>query len=64
MDEDFKKVQEQFKDLDMASLIGGPLRAASEAEMMLASATAEFLREPSGVKKNTNKNAKVSENNQ
>lgn len=64
MDEDFKEVQEKFQGLDMKTVIGDPLRAASEAEMMLASATAEFLREPSGVKKNTNKNAKVSENNQ
>lgn len=43
MDEDFKEVQEQFQGLDMESLIEGPLCAASEAQTMLAPATAEFI---------------------
>lgn len=45
MDEDFKEVQEKFEGLDMKTVIEGPLRAASEAETMLASATTEFIDE-------------------
>lgn len=48
----------------MKSLIGNPLRAASEAEMMPASATAKFLQEQTDVKMNTKKSAKESENTQ
>lgn len=43
MDVDFKEVQEQFTGLDMASLIGDPLRAACEAETMLTPPTAELI---------------------
>ena len=34
---------DQFSGLDMSALIGGPLKAACEAQMMLASSTAEFI---------------------
>lgn len=43
MDEDFKEVQEKFQGLDMKTVIGDPLRAARDAEMMLASATTDFI---------------------
>lgn len=36
-------VQNQFTSLDMASLIGGPLKAAYEAQSMLAVSTANFI---------------------
>lgn len=37
------KMADQFSGLDMASLIGGPLKAACEAQMMLASSTSDFI---------------------
>ena len=37
------KIGNQFSGLDMHELIGGPLRAAYEAQAMLEKATAEFL---------------------
>ena len=36
-------VEEQFKGLSMSSLIGGPLKAACDAQMELAKSTAEFI---------------------
>lgn len=58
MDEDFKEVQEQFQGLDMESLIEGPLCAASEAQTMLAPATAEFIEKVglASENRNTSKN--------
>lgn len=38
------KMEEQFRGLPMADLIGGPLQAACEAQMRLAEATADFIR--------------------
>lgn len=37
------KMQEQFKGLPMADLIGGPLQAACDAQTQLARATADFI---------------------
>ncbi|MCF8382043.1 MAG: DUF2589 domain-containing protein [Chlorobium sp.] len=37
-------MEDQFKGLPMADLIGGPLQAACEAQMRLAEATADFIR--------------------
>ena len=37
------KMAEQFQGLPMDSLIGGPLRAAAQAQIMLARSTAEFI---------------------
>lgn len=37
------KMSDQFSGLDMASLIGGPLRAACNAQIMMASATTQFI---------------------
>lgn len=34
---------EQFKDLDKRLLIGGPLKAACEAQVLLSKATADFI---------------------
>ncbi len=36
-------MQDQFSGLDMANLIGGPLKAACDAQMMMAAATAKFI---------------------
>ena len=36
-------ISKQFKDLDINLLIGGPLKAAAEAQVMLSDATADFL---------------------
>ena len=36
-------IGEQFKGLDMKNLIGGPLTAAAESNLMLARTTAEFI---------------------
>ncbi|MGN0406839.1 MAG: DUF2589 domain-containing protein [Bacteroides sp.] len=36
-------IKDQFGGLDMSSLIGGPLKAACEAQMMLAASTADFI---------------------
>ena len=35
---------DQFKGLPMADLIGGPLMAASDAQVKLANATADFIK--------------------
>lgn len=43
MGDELVKVKDQFSGLDMASLIGGPLKAACDAQTMLASATAKFI---------------------
>lgn len=45
MGDDLVKVGDQFGGLDMASLIGGPLRAACDAQTMLASSTTSFIRD-------------------
>lgn len=37
------KMSDQFSGLDMASLIGGPLQAACNAQIMMASATTKFI---------------------
>lgn len=37
------RMQDQFSGLDMANLIGGPLKAACDAHMMMAAATAKFI---------------------
>lgn len=34
---------DQFRGLDMSALIGGPLKAACDAQIMLASSTADFI---------------------
>jgi len=34
---------DQFRGLDMSALIGGPLKAACDAQVMLAASTAEFI---------------------
>lgn len=36
-------MQNQFSGLDMANLIGGPLKAACDAQVMLAAATEKFI---------------------
>ncbi len=36
-------IADQFKGLDMGSLIGGPLTAAADASIMLADSTADFI---------------------
>ena len=38
-----EKMSEQFGGLDMGSLIGGPLKAACDAQTMLARATSDFI---------------------
>lgn len=43
MADDLVKMGDQFSGLDMTSLIGGPLRAACDAQTMLASSTARFI---------------------
>lgn len=43
MADDLVKMGDQFSGLDMSSLIGGPLKAACDAQTMLASATANFI---------------------
>lgn len=43
MADELVKMGDQFGGLDMASLIGGPLRAACDAQAMLASSTANFI---------------------
>ena len=43
MADELVKMADQFSGLDMSALIGGPLKAACEAQMMLASSTAEFI---------------------
>lgn len=40
-----KNIAEQFTGLDMETLIGGPLAAASAAQQQLATSTSEFLEE-------------------
>lgn len=36
-------MQDQFSGLDMGALIGGPLKAACDAQVMLAKATSDFI---------------------
>ncbi|MDO5432592.1 DUF2589 domain-containing protein [Eubacterium sp.] len=43
MPEGLVSMQDQFSGLDMAALIGGPLKAACDAQMMLANSTAKFI---------------------
>lgn len=43
MAENLTNMADQFSGLDMSVLIGGPLKAACEAQMMLASSTADFI---------------------
>ena len=43
MAEELMNMADQFSGLDMVSLIGGPLKAACEAQMMLAASTADFI---------------------
>lgn len=45
MAEELIKMADQFAGLDMAALIGGPLKAACNAQMMLAASTADFIEE-------------------
>lgn len=40
---DLVNMSDQFGGLDMANLIGGPLKAACDAQSMMASATAKFI---------------------
>lgn len=42
---DLVNMSDQFGGLDMASLIGGPLKAACDAQSMMASATAKFIQD-------------------
>lgn len=42
-DEGLVNIANQFSGLDMASLIGGPLQAACNAQMMLAKSTMDFI---------------------
>ncbi|MCF5950666.1 DUF2589 domain-containing protein, partial [Xanthomonas perforans] len=41
---DIVNMSDQFKGLPMADLIGAPLRAACDAQVMLARATADFIK--------------------
>lgn len=52
-------VVNQFKGLDMHSLIAGPLLAASEAQAMLAASTANFINEVGLEKSDDGKSAQV-----
>lgn len=38
-----EKMSDQFGGLDMSSLIGGPLKATCDAQVMLAKSTADFI---------------------
>lgn len=49
---DLVKMSDQFGGLDMANLIGGPLKAACDAQSMMASATAQFIEDVGIVKEN------------
>lgn len=42
---DLVNMSDQFGGLDMASLIGGPLKAACDVQSMMASATAKFIQD-------------------
>lgn len=37
------KMQDQFSGLDMGALIGGSLKAACDAQIMMAKATSDFI---------------------
>jgi len=39
------KISDQFQGLPMESLIGGPLKAACDAQVLLAKASADFIRD-------------------
>lgn len=43
MADELVNISNQFSGLDMAALVGGPLKAACEAQMMLAKSTADFI---------------------
>ncbi len=43
MGDELVKMGDQFKGLPMADLIGGPLRAACDAQLSLAKATADYI---------------------
>lgn len=40
-----EEIKNQFNGLDMASLIGGPLKAVCDAQMMMAASTVNFINE-------------------
>lgn len=43
MADELVSIKDQFSGLDMSALVGGPLKAACEAQMMLAASTADFI---------------------
>lgn len=43
MADELVKMQDQFSGLDMGALIGGPLKAACDAQIMMAKATSDFI---------------------
>lgn len=43
MAEGLVSMQDQFSGLDMGALIGGPLKAACDAQIMMAKATSDFI---------------------
>lgn len=43
MAEELVSMQDQFSGLDMGALIGGPLKAACDAQVLLAKATSDFI---------------------
>lgn len=53
------QMADQFRGLDMSALIGGPLKAACEAQMMLASSTSDFIENVGFVKDKDSKTSVV-----
>lgn len=45
MADELVKMGDQFSGLDMANLIGGPLKAACDAQTMMAAATVKFIQD-------------------
>lgn len=45
MADELVSIKDQFSGLDMESLIGGPLKAACNAQIMMAAATTQFIEE-------------------
>ncbi|MCM1245404.1 MAG: DUF2589 domain-containing protein [Roseburia sp.] len=43
MADELVSMQDQFSGLDMGALIGGPLKAACDAQIMMAKATSDFI---------------------
>lgn len=43
MADELVNIQDQFSGMDMAGLIGGPLKAACDAQFMMAAATTKFI---------------------